>query len=405
MSAASTSSRLIAVFFGGRSPEHDISVMTGQQVMAALDPDLFRVVPVYIHPSGQWLTGDRLFKAFQTIPGVSDSGIDPVHLVMGDGGRAALMIGVQGRLFQRPRLITPDCVIPAFHGVQGEDGCFQGLMEMAGIPYAGMRVMASALLMDKMATKDMLAAHGVPLLPSRVLERPAQGLMIPSGELKRFLGDLAFPVIVKPRHLGSSIGVARAQNWDELSASLPAIFQFDTHAIIEMCVPNLVEYNVAVARFGTHIRTSAIERPKSPDALLDFKAKYLSGAGKQGGIKQGGPASQGMLSMTRDINPPLSADLDHRIRSAALASFAAIKGSGAPRIDFLCNAETGDLYLNEINPCPGSFGSFLWEAATPPLLFTGLLEHLIAEAVLLHQQARLPDDPTPEAARLFKRAP
>jgi D-alanine-D-alanine ligase len=167
-------------------------------------------------------------------------------------------------------------------------------------------------------------------------------------------------------------------------------------------VPNLVEYNVAVCRFGGSLRTSAIERPKSTEELLDFRQKYLPTGGKVAS-KSPSQGSQGMLSLTREINPSLPHEQENNIRRWAEAAFVAVGGTGAPRIDFLGNSKTGEIWLNEVNPCPGSFGYFLWEAAAQPMLFTPLITSLIEEAIEQHRIKQLPDDPTPEEARLFKR--
>jgi len=156
-------------------------------------------------------------------------------------------------------------------------------------------------------------------------------------------------------------------------------------------------------RVGEVIRTSAIERPKRAEELLDFRQKYLSGSDGKSGVKQEGSASQGMLSLTRDINPALPPDLEAKLRSWATAAFEAVDGTGAPRIDFYCNGDTGEVWLNEVNPIPGSFAYFLWEAADPPIGFTALLSMLIDEAVARHRDSRLPDDPVPAEARLLRR--
>jgi D-alanine-D-alanine ligase len=185
---------------------------------------------------------------------------------------------------------------------------------------------------------------------------------------------------------------------------LPAIFRLDRQAVIEPFVPHLAEYNLAVARIGGTLRTSAIEKPKRAEELLDFRQKYMSaGDGKAGGSKGDASSSQGMLSLTREINPKLPAGLEDDLRRWAAAAFEAVDGSGAPRVDFYCNEATGDVWLNEVNPCPGSFGYFLWEAAEPPLGFTALLSQLIDEAVARHRESQLPDDPVPPEARLLRR--
>ena len=282
------------------------------------------------------------------------------------------------------------------------------MFEAANIPYTGMRTMASSILMDKIATKHVVAGTDVPMLPFKKIRRPAQGLMITPAELTAMLGEVKFPCCVKPAHLGSSIGVAKVKTMQELSDTLPAIFRYDTTAILEPFVENLVEYNVSVARINGVVTTSAIERPKHSSELLDFKAKYLSG-GNKGGAKTGGTktpgqsGSEGMLSLTRDINPDIPAPMAANIRGWAKTVYEQVEGAGVPRLDFMSNSATGEIWFNEANPCPGSFGYFLWEAAEKPLLFPQLLDHLIKEAKQLHSATQIPADPTPESARMFTR--
>ncbi|MFZ1108713.1 MAG: hypothetical protein WAN43_10275 [Rhodomicrobium sp.] len=393
----------VAVLFGGQSPEHDVSIVTGLQVLDALDSERYTSIPVYITGSGSWYTGDILRKRDFYIPGdASLRDAIPVSLSLRRNPRPTLL-SLRSGMFQSAKPIEFDVAIPAFHGSMGEDGRIQGMLEVAGVPYSGMRPLASAVLMDKVATKRMLGETKIPQLPYREIRRPARGLLITAAELRRDLGDVAFPACVKPSHLGSSIGVARVNDIDELSMVLPSIFRLDNAAILEPWVNNLVEYNVSVSRFGEEVRTSAIERPKHSSELLDFKSKYLSGSKDGSGSKQPGSSSEGMLSLTREINPPLPSEVEARLRQWATDMFLQVDGAGAPRVDFIGDAGSGDIWLNEVNPCPGSFGFFLWEAARPPLLFSSLLDHLIEEALRFAASNELPSDPTPESARLFKR--
>ena len=270
------------------------------------------------------------------------------------------------------------------------------------------RTMASAVLMDKVATKRILAGADIPQLPYCEIRRTREGMLITAAELAPIVGDLKAPWIIKPSHLGSSIGVAKVATLEELADVLPGIFKYDTSAILEPFVDNMVEYNVAVSRMTGALTTSAIERPKRTDELLNFKEKYLSGDGgkktaSKGGVKSPGQqASEGMLSLTRELTPNIE-PLADAIRRWAGRAFDQVAGTGAPRIDFIGNEETGELWLNEVNPCPGSFGYVLWEAAAEPLLFSEMLDKLIQEALFEHVRARLPQDPTPEDARLFTR--
>jgi D-alanine-D-alanine ligase len=277
------------------------------------------------------------------------------------------------------------------------------LFETANVPYTGMRTLASALLMDKAATKRLLRGLDIPMLADAVVTRGAGGL--PSADaLTALLGNMGFPCIVKPAHLGSSIGVGKADDVEEVRALLPAIFRLDRQAVIEPFVPNLAEYNVAVARIGGVVRSSAIEKPKRAEELLDFRQKYLSGGDGKAATKGDAPSSQGMLSLTREINPALPPGLEEKLRRWATLAFEAVDGSGAPRVDFYCNEKTGATWLNEVNPCPGSFAYFLWEAADPSIGFTALLSMLIDEALARHREGQLPDDPVPPEARLLRRS-
>jgi D-alanine-D-alanine ligase len=395
----------VAVFLGGRSPEHDVSVITGLQALKAIDQSRFTPFPVYVTPQGEWLVGEALEDRRNYLPNPQvRAGLTEVTLSLGEPGRGVLQPR-HSSLFRRRPPVEFDVALLAFHGVGGEDGQMQGLFETANLPYTGMRTLASSVLMDKVATKRLLRGLDIPSLPYAAVMRGATGLP-PSEELTALVAPLGFPCIVKPAHLGSSIGVGKADNIEEVRALLPAIFRLDHQAMIEPFVPNLVEYNLSVARIGGAVRTSAIEKPKRHQELLDFREKYMAGgSGTKGaaGSKSAGQSSQGMLSLTREINPPLPVEFETNLRRWAMAAFDALDGAGAPRVDFYCNEATGEAWLNEVNPCPGSFGYFLWEAARPPVLFTALLSFLIDEALARHRASQLPDDPVPTEARLLPR--
>jgi D-alanine-D-alanine ligase len=392
----------VAVFLGGRSPEHDVSVITGLQALKAIDQQRFAPFPVYISPRGEWFVGQALEERRNYLPDANlRNDLTEVTLSLGEPGRSLLLPKRSG-LFTRRAPIEFDVALLAFHGLGGEDGLIQGFFETANLPYTGMRTLASAVLMDKAATKRLLRGLDIPLLPYAVVTRGSAGL--PSADaLSGLLGNMGFPCIVKPAHLGSSIGVGKAEDMEELRALLPAIFRLDRQAIVEPFVPNLVEYNLSVARIDGAARTSAIEKPKRADELLDFRQKYMSGGDSKAGSKSAGESSDGMLSLTREINPALPSEFEADLRRWAVAAFEAVDGTGAPRVDFYCNEATGEVWLNEVNPCPGSFGYFLWEAASPPLRFTALLSLLIEEAVARHRESQLPDDPVPAEARLLRR--
>ncbi len=399
----------IAVFFGGRTPEHDVSVITGLQVLDAIDQERFEAFPVYIAPNGAWYVGDILRDRKNYL--LNAEGLKNVAEVTLDvkADRGGVLLPKKSPFFGTAKPIEFDVAIPACHGLFSEDGTLQGLFELANVPYTGMRIKASSLLMDKVTSKYLLQALDIPVLPFAVIKRPNDGYFIAEDELAGILKPLGFPCIIKPAHLGSSIGVAKVNNIDEAIACLPAVFEYDDTAIAEPFVENLVEYNVAVSKVLGRVMTSAIERPKTNDELLDFKQKYMSGGDNKGGAKLSGSkfgdqSSEGMLSLTRDINPDISYELEQNIRSWAGIMFDAIDGTGAPRIDFIGNSQSGEIWMNEVNPCPGSFGFFLWEAAKEePVLFTDFLSHMIDEAIAQNISQSLPYDPVPNDARLLRR--
>jgi D-alanine-D-alanine ligase len=392
----------VAVFLGGRSPEHDVSIITGLQALKAIDQERFVPFPVYVSPRGEWFVGQALEERRNYLPDANlRNELTEVTLSLGEPGRGILVPKRSG-FFGRRAPLEFDVALLAFHGIGGEDGQMQGLFETANLPYTGMRTLASAVLMDKVATKRLLRGLDIPMLPYAVVIRGSAGL--PSaGVLSALIGNMGFPCIVKPAHLGSSIGVGKAEDIEEVRGLLPAIFRLDRQAIIEPFVPNLAEYNLSVARIGGSVRSSAIEKPKRAEELLDFRQKYMSGDDGKTGSKSAGDSSQGMLSLTREINPALPPAFEANLRRWASAAFEAVDGTGAPRVDFYCNEVTGEVWLNEVNPCPGSFGYFLWEAADPSLRFTALLSLLIEEALARHREGQLPDDPVPAEARLLRR--
>lgn len=393
----------IAVFFGGRSPEHDVSIVSGLQVLQALDREKYDPFPVYVTTYGRWYIGDALkerknyFFSEQTLKDLTPVMLD---VTLGKGA----LLPTETGFFSKKDPILFDIAMPVFHGLHGEDGGFQGLMEFANIPYAGMRAKACSTFMDKDTTKKALAGVGIAQLPYIFVNRPETGLMIAKETLQDSIDVIGFPCCIKPANLGSSIGVGKANNIDEARAILADIFKQDIKAVIEPFVANRIEYNVAVRRAPSgKIEISAIERPKSTQELLDFKEKYLSGGGKKSGTKSSAPPSEGMLSLTREINPKLDPVLYQKIETWAKDIFTWYDPAGAPRIDFMSDTKSGELWFNELNPIPGSYAYFLWESSRGHILFTQFLTDLLDEAERLHMRKQIARDPVPNDAQLFKR--
>ncbi len=381
--------KTLAVIFGGPSQEHDVSVVTASQLMDAVDSREFNVIPVYVDFENRFLTGPALRQISRFRP--RPAGLESVQFEWSDAGPVyKTASGRQGRV---------DCILPVFHGPYGEDGRIQGYFETIGIPVTGFSSINSAIAMRKDATKALVNTVGVAVLPHVAVTGPVSEH---SETIKRIEKELGYPLIIKPCHLGSSIGVGMAHNQSELLAAIEHVLALDSIALVEPRVDNLIEYNVALRSCNGTIKVSAIETPKSSTDLLDFREKYLTSEdGNSGGAKGDFLPSQGMLSLTRDINPDLSEDLFETIHQYARDAFRILGGRGAPRIDFLSNRSTGEIWFNEINPIPGSYGFFLWEAAEEPLLFPELISHIANEAMLTSLKQF--DDPVPQGARLLPR--
>lgn len=402
-----TDKTTIAVLFGGRSVEHDVSVLTGIQFLEALDQTRYTGLAVYVDPDGQWWTGPQLLKrSFYPLTPEKAASLQAVTLPTGLGVQQTpcLMASRKSLLGQKAEKIPFTLMVPAIHGTNGEDGTLQGLLSFLNIPYAGSRTLGSALGMDKHATKEILAQTTIPLLPHLVVDRPLSGHFIGRKDLlpalEQKLGADFFPAIVKPRNLGSSVGVSAVEDADMLEAALAQVFRMDKSALIEPLVPNLVEYNVAVMRDSDGLKTSAIEKPLKSGDLLDFKTKYL--AGGRGGPKLDDAPSEGMASLNRELNPQgLTEEQEALIRTSAMTAFDSLDLAGTARVDFLSNGETGEIWFNEVNTIPGSFAYFLWQAAENPLSFTGLASHMVEEGLAFHRSRQGDTSATTGNARIF----
>ncbi len=355
----------VAVIFGGRSVEHDVSVVTGSQIMRAFDPARYDVVPIYITRDGKWYTGEPLLD-LNNYPNevTSHKGVYSAILSPSTQHHGLIINPVSNR-FQKNSVQRLDVVFPALHGTHGEDGTLQGLLEMADIPYVGAGVLASALSNDKAYTKMILRQHGIPVAPDLSITR-AEWLDNPEAVLAHIRAQMRFPLFVKPVALGSSIGVAHVSDEQSLRSSIDIAANFDHRVLIEAAVSNATEVNCAVMGQGSQVETSVLEQPVSWQEFLTYEEKYLRGG-------------EGMKSAERIIPAPLSEDLTLQVRQLAAAAFRAIDGRGTARIDFLVSSE--DVYVNEINTLPGSLAFYLWqESGMRPVEVVDRLVRLATDA-------------------------
>ena len=339
---------VVAVLFGGRSVEHDVSIVTGHQVMDAFPTERYEVVPVFISRDGRFFTGEPLRRLdnFQDDGLLARQGVQAC-LLSPDTRHHGLIIDPLAGRFSRSRVKRLDVVFPALHGSHGEDGSLQGLLELADIPYVGCATLGSALTNDKIMTKLALRQAGIPVLDDFPLTREAWQAA-PDDLVARILDKFAFPLFVKPATLGSSIGIGRADDEARLRASIDIAANFDRRILVEPAVTDGVEINCAVMGYGDDFQASTLEQPVSWDEFLSYEDKYLRGG-------------EGMKSAERVIPAPISAELTARIQSLTMAAFKAVDGRGIARIDYLVKPQSGEVWLNEINTMPGSLALYLWQ--------------------------------------------
>jgi D-alanine-D-alanine ligase len=368
----------IGVFFGSRSVEHEVSVITAQQAMAAMPADRMIPVPIYIAKSGAWYTGDALLQLhrYKDIDRLIAASTRVTMRPEPAGGGDLIEVDARrGLLGGAPRSVAHfDVAMPLVHGSNGEDGTLQGLFELAGVAYCGCDVASAAVSMDKRLARTTLRGAGLPVLEDVAVARSRwmQSADSVCTELERAPG---FPIYVKPRRLGSSIGVSRVETRDQLRDALDVAFRYDTSILAEAAQEGIIEINCSVLGQDDDVQVSVCEQPVS-SGTLSYADKYLSGAKGKGGTKA--PAT-GMKSSQRIIPAPISESLTQRIQEAAQAAFRAIGAAGVARVDFLVSPDRDTFLINELNTLPGSLSFYLWEASG--MHFDALINRLVDMAL------------------------
>lgn len=342
--------KTILVIFGGRSVEHDISIITGQFAISALAATgQYAISPLYITRNGKMYSDPSLcvLKTFQD--GTLErklSSLQPVSL----GFDTGLSLNWPKTIGSKSQKI--DIVFPALHGTNGEDGSIQGLLRYANIPVVGCDLEASVVAMNKALTNHILMAAGIPKVP--FVAFTAAEYAQSQKEIDQRVKALAMPLFVKPTHLGSSIGITRVTKLDQLAGAIEVAFHYDDAIVIEHGITDPIEINCAILG-NDNPRASVLERPLQKSDFLNFEDKYVA-PGLKGGSMTGAKST---VQIPAEIKPKLA----EQITSLALKSFKAIGGSGTARFDFLIDPKTDKVYLNEINPLPGSLQQHLWQAS------------------------------------------
>jgi D-alanine-D-alanine ligase len=349
----------VGIIFGGRSGEHEVSLMSAQGVMNAIDKSRYEVVPIGITKDGRWLAAGDPMKALAS----GDSSESHHAALLAEPSPQGLM-----RLEEQEQSLTAiqvsqlDVIFPVLHGPYGEDGTVQGLLELAGIPYVGAGVMASAVGMDKVIFKDIMHAHELPMAPFLVVKRKALE-QHPDQVVARIEAEIGYDCFVKPANLGSSVGITKAHNRAELHTALQDAARYDRKLIVEVAVD---AREIEVSVLGNDEPIASVPGEVVPgNEFYDYAAKYIDG-------------DSALL-----IPAPIPPEMAETVRRMAVQAYLAIDCSGMARADFLLDRATGQVYINEVNTLPGftpiSMYPKLWEATG--ISYPELIDRLIQLAL------------------------
>lgn len=361
----------IGIIIGGKSVEHEVSIITGMQVFENIDKNIYEPKIIYIQKDGKWLVGDSLhdinnFKtkkfedAYEVLPGFNNE-----KLILYP--HPDLKTGFFGKKYATNEI---DIVFPAVHGTNVEDGALQGFFQMNGIPYAFGSVLCSAVGMDKVVMKKVFQSCNLPIVDYTWFYRSSfeahKDKIIEQAE------NIGYPLIVKPANLGSSVGISKANNLDELLFAIDVAISYDRKVIIEKCIENVREINCAVTGYENELETSLCEEPVGWKEFLTYEDKYVN-------------KKKDASESKRRIPAEIEEEIENQIKYYAKEAFNAVDGCGNARIDFLLSGN--NIFVNEINTIPGSISFYLWEGKG--VSFKQLITKIIELAEIQHSQRKV----------------
>ena len=365
---------VIGVFFGGKSVEHEVSIISALQVIENLDKEKYDIVPIYISKdnkfySSEFLSDINRYKDLDEIVRLSDE----VYFTHENG---SLLVNKKDGLLKKV-LFKIDIVFPVVHGLNVEDGTLEGFLEMYNIPYVGCDVCSSAVGMNKIIFKKVLESSNIPVIEYDTLNI-SEFEQDSKKAFEKIKDKLSLPIIVKPANLGSSVGIEIIKDEKEFVPKMQQVFEFCENVLIERCITNLREINCSVVGDFSSQEVSVLEEPIKEDEILSYKDKYL-GNGKGGKLSKMGRKSSGMASLTRKIPAQLNKDQEDEIYNLAKNTFKLLNCEGISRIDFILDGDNNEIYVNEINTIPGSLSFYLWEPKG--VKFSELLDKAIRIAI------------------------
>lgn len=357
----------VAMLFGGKSVEHEVSVISGIQAILSMDTEKYEIIPVYLTKKNEMYVGEDIAK-IESYKDIDSLLAKSVRVILVNEGETVRLVQWPAKKFGKSYSMDVDIIFPIVHGTNVEDGALQGYLKTIGIPFVGCDVTASALGMDKYASKMVVKEAGVPVLDAKVYTLSDYAEM--EAMLDGIEQSFGYPVIVKPVNLGSSVGISVAKDRVELSASVDDAFRYATKVLVEHAITNLREINCSVLGDENEAEASEIEEPMHSKDILSYEDKYVSNAK--------GSGSKGMASVSRQIPANVPPARREEIRQMAVRAFQALGCNGVSRIDFMIDEDTDQVYFNEINTIPGSLAFYLWEPIGVP--YKELLDRMITLA-------------------------
>lgn len=355
--------------YGGKSVEHEVSVISGIQALMNIDTDKYETIPVYITKQNEFYVGDDIGKieAYKDIDGLIARSQKVVWVNEGD---KVVLSPYPKKMFGGMKDIEIDVAFPVVHGTNEEDGTLVGFLKTLGVPFVGCDVTSAAVGMDKYIQKCVLKDVDIPVLDCVCFHEDDY------ADMKKLLDTaekkVGYPAIVKPVNSGSSVGISMARNREELTKSIDDAFTYASIVLVEHGIEKLKEINCSVLGDDSGAKASILEEPFHTKDILSYKDKYESNGAKSGG-------SKGMASVQRKIPADLPEETTKQIQDYAVRAFKALGCNGVVRIDFMIDESDGSLYFNEINTIPGSLSFYLWEPSGIP--YEQLLDELIQMAL------------------------
>lgn len=369
----------LGVFFGGKSVEHEVSIITAIQAIENMNKEKYDIIPIYITKNNKMYCGDLVgdIKQYKDIDTLIRNS---TQITLAQKDDKVALIRCEKKMFENIVYDYIDIAFPIVHGTNVEDGTLQGYLKMFNIPYVGCDIISSSVGMDKYIFKCLLKENNIPVLNCEcfTLDQYNESL---DNIIKNVEEKIPYPVIVKPVNLGSSVGIKIAKNTDELNEAVSDAFAYSKKVLVEKAVVNLKEVNCSVVGDYEECEASECEEPVKTDEILSFNDKYISG-GKKMGVK--GDSEKSMNAGVLKLPAEIDENTRSKIQELSKRTFKVLGCTGVVRIDFIIDQDTGEVFVNEINTIPGSLSFHLWKATN--LKYVDLLDKLINLALKRHRE-------------------